>query len=403
MTLFRSIATVAVVAMSVIAYAQTDQGRFTGTVRDQSNAFVGGATVKVKNERTGEERVVLSNQQGYFLVGSLKPSTYTIRAEKDGFAPIEYTEMAVAVGQELNLDFEFKPAGVQRVRDRRRHGAPSSTSAPRASASTSASAKSRTCRSTADRCRSYAAGAGIAERRHRHVAGHPVQRPRRRAERDPLRRHRRVGHHRRGAGQPERRGRDAIQAAGEPRERPGVPRRVEQLPGGIRHRQRRSGQRHHQIGRQRVARIGCSNTSATTRSTRATTSTTRERRRLRRWRAPQVAAQAESVRRLVRRADRQGPRVLLRQLRGVPAERRHQHRRSRAERGGLGARRSRHCRAAPRLSGARARSFCRASRRIRTSTSRSCRRRQKSRENAFSARARHPVQQSLVELRARFR
>ena len=69
------------------AFAQVDQGRFTGTVRDQSNAFVGGATVKVKNERTGEERVVLTNAQGYFLVGSLRPSTYTIRAEKDGFAP----------------------------------------------------------------------------------------------------------------------------------------------------------------------------------------------------------------------------------------------------------------------------------------------------------------------------
>jgi Carboxypeptidase regulatory-like domain/TonB dependent receptor len=95
------------------AMAQTDQGRFTGTVRDSQNAFVAGATVKVKNERTGEEREVLTNQQGYFLIGSLKPSTYTIRAEKMGFSAIEYTNMTIAVGQELNLDFEFKPAGVQ--------------------------------------------------------------------------------------------------------------------------------------------------------------------------------------------------------------------------------------------------------------------------------------------------
>jgi hypothetical protein len=95
------------------ARAQVDQGRFSGTVRDQSNAFVGGARVKVTNERTGEERVVLTNPEGYFLVGSLKPSTYTIRAEKDGFSVIEYTGMALAVGQELSLDFEFKPAGVQ--------------------------------------------------------------------------------------------------------------------------------------------------------------------------------------------------------------------------------------------------------------------------------------------------
>jgi hypothetical protein len=56
---------------------------------------------------------VLTNGEGYFLVGSLKPSTYTIRAEKDGFAAIEYTGMTVGVGQELSLDFEFKPAGVQ--------------------------------------------------------------------------------------------------------------------------------------------------------------------------------------------------------------------------------------------------------------------------------------------------
>ena len=102
-----------VVVSAATAFAQGDQGRFTGTVRDQTNAFVAAATVKVKNERTGEERSVLSNQDGYFLIGSLKPSTYTIRAEKDGFAAIEYTGMAVAAGQELNLDFEIKPAGVQ--------------------------------------------------------------------------------------------------------------------------------------------------------------------------------------------------------------------------------------------------------------------------------------------------
>jgi hypothetical protein len=102
-----------VAAGAAPTFAQNDQGRFTGTVRDQTNAFVAGATVKVKNERTGEERTVLTNQQGYFLIGSLKPSTYTIRTEKDGFAAIEYTGMTIAVGQELNLDFEVKPAGVQ--------------------------------------------------------------------------------------------------------------------------------------------------------------------------------------------------------------------------------------------------------------------------------------------------
>ena len=41
-----------------------------------------------------------------------------------------------------------------------------------------------------------------------------------------------------------------VQAAGEPRERAGVPRRVEQLSGRIRHGHRRPGERDHQIGQQ---------------------------------------------------------------------------------------------------------------------------------------------------------
>ena len=55
----------------------------------------------------------LSNDQGYFLISYLKPSTYTIKTDKTGFATLEYTGMALAVGQELALDFEIKPAGVQ--------------------------------------------------------------------------------------------------------------------------------------------------------------------------------------------------------------------------------------------------------------------------------------------------
>ena len=67
--------------------------------------------MKVKNEKTGETRTATSNAEGFFIVPSLKPSTYTITITKAGFAPIEYTEMPVAVGQELTLDFELKVTG----------------------------------------------------------------------------------------------------------------------------------------------------------------------------------------------------------------------------------------------------------------------------------------------------
>ena len=117
MNLSRWIAAMILVAMSSVnGYAQTDQGKVSGTIRDQSTAFVAGAKVTVKNERTGEVRSGMSNDQGYFVISYLKPSIYAVKAEKSGFAGIEYTAMPLAVGQDLTLDFEIKAAGVQENR-----------------------------------------------------------------------------------------------------------------------------------------------------------------------------------------------------------------------------------------------------------------------------------------------
>src|SRR6185503_12868665 len=91
------------------AGAQTD-GRFAGTVLDSSGAFVPGATVTVKNEKTGEERTAVSSAQGIYVVTNLKPSNYTIRVKSGDFAPLEYTGMQLLAGQEFHVDLELKPA-----------------------------------------------------------------------------------------------------------------------------------------------------------------------------------------------------------------------------------------------------------------------------------------------------
>jgi len=100
-------------ALPLTAAAQTDSGRISGNVIDQTSAFVPGATVTVKNTKTGETRAVTTDENGHFLLTPLKPSTYTITVQKAGFAVIEYTDMPVAVGQELALDFAFKQATAQ--------------------------------------------------------------------------------------------------------------------------------------------------------------------------------------------------------------------------------------------------------------------------------------------------
>ena len=76
--------------LPAVAFAQND-GRFTGVVLDPSGAVIPGATVTVKNERTGEERSVASAADGRYIVSNLRPSVYTVRAKFGDLAPLEFT------------------------------------------------------------------------------------------------------------------------------------------------------------------------------------------------------------------------------------------------------------------------------------------------------------------------
>ena len=101
----------AIVVSGAMLYAQAD-ARFTGTVLDQTGATVAGATVVVKDEKTGVERTVLSNAEGRYVVTNLKPSVYALRATFKEFAPLEYTGMQLVAAQEFSIDLELRTAGL---------------------------------------------------------------------------------------------------------------------------------------------------------------------------------------------------------------------------------------------------------------------------------------------------
>src|SRR5262245_18188412 len=94
-----------------LAYAQTN-GRFVGVVLDQTGAVIPGATVVIKNERTGDTRTVTSNAEGRYVVTNLAPSTYTVRANFTRLAPLEFTGLQLTVAQEFALDLSLTPAGI---------------------------------------------------------------------------------------------------------------------------------------------------------------------------------------------------------------------------------------------------------------------------------------------------
>ena len=100
------------VTTQLTASAQTDQGRMVGTVTDANGAIVPGASVVVKNERTGEERTTVTNESGYYIIASLKPSFYTVMASAQNLT-VRLTKVQLLVGQELNLGLTLQATGVE--------------------------------------------------------------------------------------------------------------------------------------------------------------------------------------------------------------------------------------------------------------------------------------------------
>ena len=94
-----------------LAFAQTE-GRFVGVVLDPTGAVIPGATVVVRNERTGDTRTATSNAEGRYIVPNLPPSMYTIKATSEGLAPLEFTGLQLVAAQDFALDLSLTPAGI---------------------------------------------------------------------------------------------------------------------------------------------------------------------------------------------------------------------------------------------------------------------------------------------------
>ena len=80
------------------AWAQAPVGTISGTVRDQSDAVVPGASITVRHVATGAERHITSDTQGAFSAPALAVGTYEVRAELTGFRT-QQTEVVVTTGR----------------------------------------------------------------------------------------------------------------------------------------------------------------------------------------------------------------------------------------------------------------------------------------------------------------
>jgi len=89
---------------TALLVAQTFRGTILGTVTDPSGAVVGGATVKIRNVGTGQERSTTTSADGSYAVPELPIGTYTVTVTQAGFKTFAATNVAVDVATERRVD-----------------------------------------------------------------------------------------------------------------------------------------------------------------------------------------------------------------------------------------------------------------------------------------------------------
>ena len=85
------------------AWSQQVSGSIGGTVYDSQGAVVPNAKIVLVDVLQGDTRESVTNAEGFFFLNPLKPSTYTVRVEANGFKRLERKEIKVFANDRVDL------------------------------------------------------------------------------------------------------------------------------------------------------------------------------------------------------------------------------------------------------------------------------------------------------------
>jgi hypothetical protein len=109
---FLSIALASFFLLTIGSWAQTNEGRILGTIRDSSGGVIIGAKVTVTNTGKQVSRELVTNETGEYVAPDLEPGLYTVSAEAGGFKKVVSSAVRVEVTNDIRIDLRLEPGTV---------------------------------------------------------------------------------------------------------------------------------------------------------------------------------------------------------------------------------------------------------------------------------------------------
>ena len=97
-------------AFAAPGLAQTETGRVTGLVVDQTGAVLPGATVTLTGTGTGVARTTVTDDAGRYVIANLQPGPYTAKVELSGFTT-QTANLVLNVGGSVSIETKLQIAG----------------------------------------------------------------------------------------------------------------------------------------------------------------------------------------------------------------------------------------------------------------------------------------------------
>lgn len=107
--------TAAVLVLSSLALAQSNNQTITGTVTDASGAVLPGVSITVVNDGTGLTRSVVTNESGVYTVPQIPIGSYRVEAELPGFRKEIRRGVTLQVDQRARIDLQLEVGQVTEV------------------------------------------------------------------------------------------------------------------------------------------------------------------------------------------------------------------------------------------------------------------------------------------------